>query len=130
MKNSSDGLSELALAGGRLFVPQVDAPLGWVLQVEIAARDVMLSLDPPEGLSALNVLACQITEFRASGTNPSAVDVMLACGEDSLVAQVTRRSVEQMGLQPGMDLCRHQVGGASGADIRRRSTRSKRFRLA
>ncbi|WP_375573514.1 molybdenum ABC transporter ATP-binding protein [Ahrensia marina] len=102
MKNSSDGLSELALAGGRLFVPQVDAPLGWVLQVEIAARDVMLSLQPPEGLSALNVLACQITELRASGTNPSAVDVMLACGEDSLVAQVTRRSVEQMGLQPGL----------------------------
>ncbi|MFN3226859.1 MAG: molybdenum ABC transporter ATP-binding protein [Hyphomicrobiales bacterium] len=102
MKNSSDGLSELALAGGRLFVPQVDAPLGWVLQVEIAARDVMLSLNPPEGLSALNVLACQITDLRASGTNPSAVDVMLACGEDSLVAQVTRRSVEQMALQPGM----------------------------
>lgn len=102
MKNSSDGLSELALAGGRLFVPQVDAPLGWVLQVEIAARDVMLSLHPPEGLSALNVLACQITELRASGTNPSAIDVMLACGEDSLVAQVTRRSVEQMDLQPGM----------------------------
>jgi len=102
MKNSSDGLSELALAGGRLFVPQVDAPLGWVLQVEIAARDVMLSLHPPEGLSALNVLTCQITELRASGTNPSAVDVMLACGEDSLVAQVTRRSVEQMDLQPGM----------------------------
>ncbi len=102
MKNSSDGLSELALAGGRLFVPQVESPLGWVLQVEIAARDVMLSLYPPEGLSALNVLACQITELRASGTNPSAVDVMLACGEDSLVAQVTRRSVEQMGLQPGI----------------------------
>ncbi|MEQ8655956.1 MAG: molybdenum ABC transporter ATP-binding protein [Hyphomicrobiales bacterium] len=102
MKNSSDGLSELALAGGRLFVPQVDAPLGWVLQLEIAARDVMLSLHPPEGLSALNVLACQITELRAAGANPSAVDVMLACGDDSLVAQVTRRSVEQMGLQPGM----------------------------
>jgi molybdate transport system ATP-binding protein len=102
MKNSSDGLSELALAGGRLFVPQVDAPLGWVLQVEIAARDVMLSLHPPQGLSALNVLACQITELRPSGTNPSAVDVMLACGEDSLVAQVTRRSVEQMALQPGL----------------------------
>jgi molybdate transport system ATP-binding protein len=102
MKNSSDGLSELALSGGRLFVPQVDAPLGWVLQVEIAARDVMLSLNLPEGLSALNVLTCQITELRASGTNSSAMDVMLACGEDSLVAQITRRSVEQMGLQPGM----------------------------
>jgi molybdate transport system ATP-binding protein len=104
MKNSSDGLSELALSGGRLFVPQVDAPLGWVLQVEIAARDVMLSLNPPEGLSALNVLACQITEFRPSGANPSAIDVMLACGEDSLVAQITRRSMEQMGLQPGMSV--------------------------
>ena len=104
MKNSSDGLSELALGGGRLFVPQVDAPLGWVLQVEIAARDVMLSLEPPRGLSALNVLTCWITDFRASAGNASAVDVLLTCGEDELAAQVTRRSVEQMGLQPGMEV--------------------------
>lgn len=101
LKNSSDGLSELALSGGRLFVPQVDAPLGQVLSVEIAARDVMLSLAPPEGLSALNVLACEIDDLRPSGSNPSAMDVMLSCGEDALAAQVTKRSVEQMGLQSG-----------------------------
>ena len=104
MKNSADGLSELALSGGRLFVPQVDAPLGWVLQVEIAARDVMLSLAPPQGISALNVLACRITDVRASGHVASAVDVALACGDDSLLAQVTRRSAEQMGLQVGMQV--------------------------
>lgn len=102
MKNSSDGLSELALAGGRLFVPQVDAPLGWVLQVEIAARDVMLSLEPPQGLSALNVLPCAIADLRQSAANPSACDVLLDCAGDELTAQVTRRSVEQMGLAPGM----------------------------
>ena len=104
LKNSSDGLSELALSDGRLFLPQVDAPLGQVLSVEIAARDVMLSLTPPEGLSALNVLACEITELRASSSNPFAIDVLLGCGDDRLVSQVTRRSVEQMGLQPGMPI--------------------------
>ena len=104
LKNSSDGLSELSLSGGRLFLPQVDAPLGQALSVEIAARDVMLSLTPPEGLSALNVLACEITELRASGSSPFAVDVMLRCGEDALAAQVTRRSAEQMGLSPGMPI--------------------------
>jgi ABC-type molybdate transport system ATPase subunit len=49
------------LAGGCSFRRSMRHSAG-CLQVEIAARDVMLSLDPPEGLSALNVLACQITE--------------------------------------------------------------------
>jgi molybdate transport system ATP-binding protein len=102
MKNSADGLSELALAGGRLFLPQVDAPLGWVVQVEIAARDVILSLQRPVGMSALNVLPCTIVNLRQSEANTSALNVLLDCGGEELVAQVTRRSVQTLGLQPGL----------------------------
>lgn len=104
-KNSADGLSELSLSGGRLFVPQLDAPLGSVMTIEIAARDVMLSVEPPQGLSALNILACDITGISASRTGDAAMDVSLACGEDELVAQVTRRSVEVLALAPGQHVC-------------------------
>lgn len=103
-KSSVDGLSELSLAGGRLFVAQVAAPLGSQLRVEIAARDVMLALEAPSGLSALNVLPVGIVGLAPSPTNPAAVDVMLDCGGDALVAQVTRRSVSQLDLQPGLQV--------------------------
>lgn len=104
-KNSADGLSELSLSGGRLYVPQLDAPLGSTMTIEIAARDVMLSVSPPQGLSALNVLACTITSIEPSRTESAAMDVTLACGQDELIAQVTRRSVEVLGLAPGQHVC-------------------------
>ncbi len=101
LKNASDGMSELAITGGRLFVPQVDAPLGTMISVDIAARDVMLSLNQPDGLSALNVLPCTITDLKPTEGNPVAVDVYLDCSGEPLAAQVTRRSVGRMGLEPG-----------------------------
>jgi molybdate transport system ATP-binding protein len=73
--------------------------------IEIAARDVMLSVEPPQGLSALNVLACDITSISSSRTGDAAMDVALVCGEDELMAQVTRRSVDVLGLAPGQHVC-------------------------
>lgn len=104
-KNSADGLSELSLSGGRLFVPQLDAPLGSTMVIEIAARDVMLSVAPPQGLSALNVLTCTIVSIQPSRGEAAAMDVALLCGQDELVAQVTRRSVAVLGLAPGQPVC-------------------------
>ncbi|MEM6712585.1 MAG: molybdenum ABC transporter ATP-binding protein [Pseudomonadota bacterium] len=104
MKNSADGLSELSISGGKLIVPQVNAALGDTVEVEICARDVMLSLVPPDGLSALNTLACDITEVRPSTASSSSMDVHLACGTDTLVAQITKRSVGLMALEPGQPI--------------------------
>lgn len=104
-KNSADGLSELSLSGGRLYVPQLDAPLGSTITIEIAARDVMLSIAPPQGLSALNVFSCDIISIEPSRTESAAMDVALVCGQDELIAQVTRRSVEVLGLAAGQHVC-------------------------
>lgn len=104
-KNSTDGLSELALSGGRLFVPQVDAPLGSTMTIEIAAKDIILAVERPVGLSALNILACDIQSIDPSRNESAAMDVTLACGGDELVAQVTRRSVEMLALAPGQHIC-------------------------
>lgn len=95
----ADGLSELATAGGPLWLPRVADATGAVLRVRIAAQDVILSRARPAGLSALNILAGTITDIRL-GDGPGAL-VSLAVGDDRLTARITRRSVEAMGLAPG-----------------------------
>ena len=50
-------LTVLASAAGELQVPRLAAPVGSPVRAYIRARDVMISLRPPEEISALNVLA-------------------------------------------------------------------------
>ena len=92
------GLTELSFSGGRLWVPGVDAPLGAALRMRIRARDVSLSLSRPTDTSILNVLSATVSEI-AHGSGPQ-TEVLLDIGAP-LIARVTRRSVEAMGLKPG-----------------------------
>ncbi|MDJ1009732.1 MAG: molybdenum ABC transporter ATP-binding protein [Paracoccaceae bacterium] len=119
VEHHSDGLSELETSGARLILPRVDAPVGSALRVRIAARDVILATAAPTGLSALNVLPVTVVEIR-SGAGPGAV-VQLKNGIDLLIARVTKRSVEALGLRPGdavfaviksVSVARADVGGA------------------
>jgi molybdate transport system ATP-binding protein len=68
--------------------------------VRLRARDIMISLKEPVGLSALNVLPGFISSIDAA--EGASVDVQLDCGGDPVVARVTRRSVEELGLRPGL----------------------------
>ena len=95
----SFGLTTLRAAAGRLRVPRLDLPLGSTLRVRIRARDVMIALSPPVGLSALNVLPGVVAEIGA-GDGPI-VDIRLDCAGEALIARLTRRSVESLGLVPG-----------------------------
>ena len=93
------GLTTLRAAAGELRVPHLDLPVGAALRVRIRARDVMIALQPPEGLSALNVLPGTVAEIgRADGP---IVEMRLDCAGEALVARLTRRSVETLGLAPG-----------------------------
>ena len=93
------GLTTLHAAAGDLLVPHLDLPVGAALRVRIRARDVMIALMPPVGLSALNVLPGTVTEIgRADGP---IVEMQLDCAGEALVARLTRRSVEGLGLRPG-----------------------------
>ncbi len=93
------GLTVLAAAAGELRVPFLDLPVGTALRVRIRARDVMIALTPPEGLSALNVLPGTVTEIAAS--DGPIVQMRLDCGGEALIARLTRHSVERLGLVPG-----------------------------
>jgi molybdate transport system ATP-binding protein len=93
------GLTILTAAAGELRVPFLDLPVGTALRVRIRARDVMIALAPPQGLSALNVLPGTVAEI-AGGDGPI-VQMRLDCGGEALIARLTRRSVETLGLTPG-----------------------------
>jgi molybdate transport system ATP-binding protein len=96
----ADGLTEIAVSGGRLLLPAVDADTDAPVRIRIAAQDVMLSLSRPKDVSALNILPVEVTEL-LSGHGPG-VMVQLRCGEDLLLARITRRSAGVLGLVPGM----------------------------
>jgi molybdate transport system ATP-binding protein len=96
----ADGLSELAAGGVPLFLPRVAAAAGSALRLRIAAHDVMLSRQPPAGLSALNILPGQVADMR-SGDGPGAL-VALDTPAGRLLARITRRSVQALELAPGV----------------------------
>jgi molybdate transport system ATP-binding protein len=68
----------------------------------LRARDIILSLQEPKGMSALNVLPGLISSIEES--EGASVDVELDCGGDALVARVTRKSVAELGLRPGLQV--------------------------
>ncbi len=93
------GLTELVGGFGRLTVPRLDLPVGAPLRVRIRARDVILALARPAGISALNVLAGEVEVLVPTGEG--ALEVQLRLGPERLLARVTRRSGEALGLEPG-----------------------------
>lgn len=93
------GLSTIATPAGDLRVPQVALALGATLRVQVAARDVMLSVVPPQGISALNVLPGLVEAVTA--TEGAGAEIRLRCGEAALLARLTRRSVVDLDLGPG-----------------------------
>lgn len=95
-----DGLTELAVSGGRLFLPETDAAVGAHIRVRVLAHDVIISRTAPVGLSALNILDCEVLALHAGG-GPG-VMVQMRCGDDRLLARVTRRSADALDLTPGL----------------------------
>src|SRR6267154_778278 len=61
--DSAFGLTRLRAAAGELRVPRPELPVGSKVRVRIRARDVMIAVREPVGLSALNVLPGVITEI-------------------------------------------------------------------
>ena len=95
-----DGLTELAVSRGNLLLPRFDVAIGATVKVRIPAQDVIISLRRPEGISALNILPVVIGDM-FQGDGPGAA-IGLLSGDDRLLARVTQRSVEALGLRAGL----------------------------
>jgi molybdate transport system ATP-binding protein len=95
-------LTELSGDFGKLLVPRLEASLGTALRVRIRARDVILAANQPDGISALNVLPARVE--RLVSIEEGALEVQLRLGSERLLARVTKRSGEALGLIPGREV--------------------------
>ena len=102
LRHHADGLTELAISGGRLLLPQIETPPGSRIRVRVLAQDVILSRHAPAGLSALNILPASVKTIRG-GSGPGMI-VQLHCGQDRILARITRRSAEALALASGDDV--------------------------
>lgn len=98
-RHHGDGLSELDAGGVSLFLPTVPHAPGHRIRVRIAAHDVILSTAPPVGLSALNIVPATVEAIHPTG--PAGATVALSTPAGRILARVTRRSINALGLTPG-----------------------------
>ena len=91
-------LSELAFGAATLFVPGDLGDAEPVVRLHIPARDVSLATAPVRHVSILNQVAGEIEALREQGDS---VLARVRCGEQKLLARVTHRSVDQLGLRVG-----------------------------
>jgi len=95
-------LTHVDVAGQRITVPQLDAPLGATVRLRIRARDVALQREVLAS-SAANQLAGSVSRVMERDGPYCAVELALSADKAgaTLWALVTRRSVHTLGLAPG-----------------------------
>lgn len=99
----ADGLARLESAAGPLWVPEAEFATGDNIRLRVRAQDVILSCAPPQPSSALNVFKGRVAEI-GEGMNGTVLVAVALQPDGRLLAQVTRRSVSTLGLQPGSEV--------------------------
>ena len=121
--DEGDGLSRLSCSGHTLLLPRMaleqgpgglaregepsrqavragrPRPQGAEIVLQVRAGDVSLSLEPPRRSSVLNVVSGTVE--RVVQEDGALADVVVDVGQ-KLWARVTRRSVRELGLSPGI----------------------------
>ena len=102
--DDGDGLSRLSCSGHTLLLPRLDLRSGseGAVVLQVRAGDVSLSLEPPRRSSVLNVMK------RHGRTRRAGRRRACRCGRghvgQTLWARVTRRSVRELALSPGVEV--------------------------
>jgi molybdate transport system ATP-binding protein len=97
--HEDDGLTRLETAAGPIWLPRLSAAVGQRVRIRVAAQDVILARQRPEGISALNILAVRVIDVQ-DGRGPGVL-VRLDLGGESLLARITRRSARSLEIVPG-----------------------------
>lgn len=93
-------LVRVAFDGGSLWLRDSGVPVGQTVRLRVLARDVSLTTVEPKHTSIQNHLAGTI-ESIAPDAHPSQVLLRVRCGASVLLARITRRALDALGLQPG-----------------------------
>ncbi|MFT5485389.1 MAG: molybdate transport system ATP-binding protein [Paracoccaceae bacterium] len=95
----SYGIATLAFAGGEFRVTAPDLTIGESLRIRVRARDVTLATERPQNVSVLNVFEGTVSTI--STTHGPQVDVSVDVGGAVIWSQITRKSLDDLALQPG-----------------------------
>ena len=94
-------LARVDFAGGSLWTRDHAVPVGKRVRVRLLARDVSLALDEP-GMSSIQNCLDGCVESVAADDHPGLLLVRVQVGASLLVARLTRRSADQLGIVPGL----------------------------
>jgi len=92
-------LTTLVSRAGEWRMPRLDIAEGKDVRMQIKARDVMLSREKPDEVSALNVFRGVVEEI--GDVDGPCVELRVNCKGETLVARLTRFSVERLQLAVG-----------------------------
>ena len=95
-----EGLTELLVGNSQIFVPLLDKKLGEKARVVIAASQVSLIHEKPQQTSMLNHLPVEIEAIDDFNNYSQLVTLRIQNNPLPLLAQITKRSVQQLHLQP------------------------------
>jgi molybdate transport system ATP-binding protein len=90
----------------QVWVPQDQYYLGQTVRLRMLARDISLTIFPQETTTILNHLPCEWLSM-VDTQHPAQVIARLAVGKNIILARITRRSADALGLYPGKKLWLH-----------------------
>ena len=92
-------LTYLDFSGGKIAVTRRDIPTGNTVRLQLAARDVSLTLEHQSGTSILNIIPAVVEKLTEDGD--AQVTVRLLAEDAPLLARITRKSADELGLKEG-----------------------------
>ena len=100
------GLTTIEVGGGAFVAPGQLGPIGAQRRLRVLAGDVSLALAPPGPSSILNVLPARVLSSQTVTANELVVVLGLGVdgAGDRILARVTRRSWERLGLSQGVSV--------------------------
>ena len=96
------GLACLDFPGGQIAVAGERLAPGMRVRLQIAARDVSLALEQPARSSILNILPATVDGLAEE--DAVQLTVRLKVGSTPLLSRITRKSADELGLEPGLSV--------------------------
>lgn len=101
LHDPTEGLTRLIFAGGSIVVPLRPEAIDSRVRCRVLPTDVSLTLTCAEDTSILNILAASVAGVGET-RDPTQVMVHLDVGGTPLLARITRRSSQRLGIAPGL----------------------------
>ena len=82
---------------------KVERAIGSMVRARVLARDVSIATVAPQGSSISNILDARIDDIQDEGADRVNLRMSVGSGQ-MLLSRITRRSCDQLGLMPGMEV--------------------------